>query len=170
MRGVEAWLAPMFTKFPHLPEGGRKFIVSIAPYLALIFGVLGIVGLFVGGVIASMLGMLSGVFALVYFVQMVIPFVLSLASIILLLMAYPGLRDRTKVGWNYVFYGQVLSVLGSVIALAFDHGISSELGAILGTIVGTIIGFWILFEIRPHYMGMPVAGSVGAPAPSAPQA
>jgi hypothetical protein len=143
MHGLEAWLAPLFEKLPHIPQGGREWIVSVSPYIALVFGVLGIISL-LG---ASGIGIIASVLTLGLAVPMMISIVISLVSAVLLLMAFPGLKARTKKGWNLVFYSEVISVAGGVItAFTMTYGSS-----IVGTAIGALIGFYILFEIRSYY-------------------
>ncbi len=143
MHGLEAWLAPIFEKFPHIPQGGREWIVSVSPYIALVFGVLGIISL-LG---ASGLGIIASVLTLGLALPMLVSIVVSLVSAVLLLMAFPGLKARTKKGWSLVFYSEVVSVVGGVVsALTMSYASS-----LVGTAIGALIGFYILFEIRTHY-------------------
>lgn len=141
MHGLEAYLAPIFEKFPHLPEGGRKFIVDISPYIALVFGVLGVIGLL--GASGMGMFMLLATFGMA--LPLMIHIVLGLVSAVLLLLAFTGLKAHTKKGWNFVFYSQVVSIAGGVVGLA------TGMGGLVGTIIGALIGFYILFEIRTYY-------------------
>ena len=55
-------------------------------------------------------------------------------------MALPGLFARKMSGWTLLFYAQVVSVIGSLLALN-----------ILGALVFGLIWFYVLFQIRPLY-------------------
>lgn len=149
MNALESWMAPLFEKLPHLPEGGRKFLVMIAPWYALIFGILGLTALL--GLI-SLLGMGAaigslGSFGMGYGVgDSLVMLLFGIASAILLLMAFKGLKAGQKGGWNYLFYAEVVSVAGSIVAVVMTGGYG-----ILGTVIGALIGFYLIFEVRSHY-------------------
>jgi len=142
MSGLEGWLGGIFANAPHIPENGRKVIVEYAPWIVLIFGILGVVALLGAGGISVLLTIGSMGYAL----PLLISVLISLASAALLLMSYPGIKAHKKSGWNLVFYSQVVGIVGSVVLIVMGHSYN-----IVGPIVGAIIGFWILFEIRSHY-------------------
>ena len=142
MNSLEAMLAPFFEKFPHLPEKGREAVVNVSPWIALIFGILGIVSLLgVGG-----LGLGVSMFAYGFGMSMFIHLAIALLSSVLLLMAYPGLKAKSKKGWNFAFYSEVVSVAGGVVGIAMWGA-----GGIIGVVIGALIGFWLLFEIHSYY-------------------
>lgn len=142
MSGLEGTLAPIFAKFPHLPAGGREFIVSISPWIALIFGVLGVIFLLGAGGLGVLASLLTFGLAL----PMLIHILISLLSAVLLLMSFSGLKARTQRGWNLLFYSLIVSVIGSIVGL-FVGGMPN----ILGAAIGALIGFYLLFEIRGYY-------------------
>lgn len=145
MSGLEGWLAPLFEKFPHLPEGGRKFLVDAAPWVALIFGILGILSMFgFGGVGMSAL-YLGGALGHMMLTPL-IHLAFGLASSVMLLMAYPGLKSRVRKGWSMAFYSEVVSVAGGLFAIVMG-GYSD----VVGLLIGATIGFYILFEVRSYY-------------------
>lgn len=145
MHGIEAWLAPIFANFPHIPENGRKVIVDIAPWIVLIFGILGVLSLLgVGGMGMGGLAYLTSGYGMPLYVM--VNLLVGLVCAVLLLMSYPGIKARTKKGWNLVFYSQVVSVAGSVIMLVLGG-----MNYVIGAVIGAIIGFWILFEVRDSY-------------------
>lgn len=142
MNSLEAMLAPFFAKFPHLPEKGRETVVNISPWIALIFGILGIVSLLGVGSIGLGVSMFAYGFGMTMFIHLAI----ALLSSVLLLMAYPGLKAKTKKGWNMVFYSEVVSVVGGVVGIAFWGA-----EGIFGVVISALIGFWLLFEIHSYY-------------------
>lgn len=146
LHGLEAVLAPLFDNAPHLPEKARNVLVDIAPWIALVFGILGVASLLTGGMLMALMTVFTAGFALLYFVHTLIPVVFSAIGIVLLLMAYPGLKERSKRGWNLVFYSQVVQVLGGLLAI-----LTGAISMLVGTVVGALIGFWLLFEVRSHY-------------------
>jgi len=142
MNGLEGFLAPIFEKFPHLPEGGRKFIVSVVPWLALIFGILGVIGLLAAGGIGIIASVLTFGLALPILIQVLI----SLTSAVLLLLSFNGLKAQTRRGWNLAFYSLVVSIAGAVVGIALGGMYN-----ITGTVIGALIGFYLMFEIRSYY-------------------
>jgi hypothetical protein len=67
---------------------------------------------------------------------------------VLYLLAFPGLRDRTKQGWNYVFYASLVSLGYAVVSLFTGYNAVS--GFVFG-LVFAVIGFWLLFQVRGAY-------------------
>lgn len=143
MGALEGWLAPIFAKFPHIPMGGRQTLVQIVPWLALIFGVLGIFGVLSAGSLVSYLsfsvlgmGMLQ--------ISMFVSLLIGLAASLLEVLAFRPLKARRKKGWNFLFYATVLTTASAIFSLLF--GYSS-----LNGLIGSLIGFWLLFEVRGLY-------------------
>jgi hypothetical protein len=59
-------------------------------------------------------------------------------------MAFSGLKENKKTGWDKLFLSQILFVLSSVVLITFG-------GVTLVTILVTLISFYLMFEIRNHY-------------------
>ncbi len=129
-----------FKKLPPLPKQWNEVIVKITPWIALVFGVL--------GVLASLaaVGLLT---FLAPFVALgggigtatngIIGSVLALVSSALLLAAFPGTKANKMSGWNMLFYSEVVSLVASVVAIS------------VGGVIGNLIGFYILFQIKSYY-------------------
>jgi hypothetical protein len=146
MHGLEGWLAPFFEHAPHIPEKGRQFIVDIAPWLVLIFGGLSVIGFLGGGMMMGTATLFSGGLALMYVTSFILPFVCSFIATVLMVCAFPGLKEKKKSGWNLVFYSEVVNVAGGMLGV-----FSGALYLLVSTAIGALIGFWILFEIRSYY-------------------
>lgn len=138
---LEAWMADIFKNVPHLPEGGRKWLVDVAPYISLIFGILGVVGL----VTAGGLSLVVLAFTLGASLGLTLHILISLVSVVLFLMAYKGLKAKSKAGWNLVFWSELVSVVGVLVGIVTMYGMN------IGGLIGCAISFYILFEIRDHY-------------------
>lgn len=137
MKSLEEW----FAKLPSLPKGATDVIVKIAPWLALVFGALGVLGsLAATGILAVLSPFLVLGGGLGVATGGVIGAILALVSSVLMLMAFPGLRDRKMAGWKYSFWSEAISVVSSVVALN-----------LVGAVVGALIGFYILFAIKSYY-------------------
>lgn len=128
-------LDKVFKGVPHLPENIREVLVKIAPWLALIFGVLGVfagiaalgfspLALF-GGVRTGMLVFATGV--------------LTILSSVLMLLAYPGLSKKAYKGWVYLFWAEALSAVYAVLTVS------------VSTVLGVVIGLYLLFEVKRYY-------------------
>jgi Zn-dependent protease with chaperone function len=128
-----------FKKAPALPANAREFIVKITPWFAIIFGVLGVLaGLAAVGV--SPVAVLGGVQA---GASTLISGVLAIVTSVIMIMAYPKLKNSQMAGWKLLFWSQAVSVLSSLLA--------GGLNGIVGTVVGALIGFYILFQIKSYY-------------------
>jgi uncharacterized membrane protein HdeD (DUF308 family) len=69
---------------------------------------------------------------------------------LLYLLAFPGLRDHKKQGWNYLFYGALLNLAYAVVSLFTNY---NSVGNFLGALIGSAIGFYLLFQVRSAYVG-----------------
>ncbi|MFA6509207.1 MAG: hypothetical protein WCV62_01925 [Candidatus Peribacteraceae bacterium] len=146
MAALEKWMAPLFAKFPHLPESARQTIANIAPWIALIFGALGLLALLSAGAMATLFSFAS-VVLLANGITPLVLLITVIAGIIacaLELLAFKPLGARRKKGWNYLFYGTVLTTAATLLNMAVGYGS-------LGSLVGSLIGFWLLFEVRGLY-------------------
>lgn len=133
--GVIKQLDDVFAKAPHLPANIREILVSIAPWIALIFGILGLLaGLAAVGIspVALLGGVQSSTFIL--FVG-----ILTIVSSVLMLLAFPKLQQRAYQGWMFLFWAEVASAVSAL--LDFN----------IGSLLGILLGFYILFEIKGYY-------------------
>ena len=130
----------VFKQAPHLPENIREVIVQIAPWVALILGILGVFGslsalLLVLGLSPLMAlagGMQSGVSA-------VLLVLVGLVQSVITLMAFPKLQKNQYSGWMLLFWSELIGVVAAVLSLS------------IVTILGIIIGFYLLFEVKSYY-------------------
>lgn len=136
---IDAMMEGWFKQLPALPASAVDVLYKIAPWIALIFGILGVLsGLagfgiltafapfaVAGGVRGYGLGFIAAVGLVV--------------SSVLMLLAFPGLRGGKMGGWTMLFWSEVVSVVSSLI------------GFNIGSVVGALIGFYILFQIKPKY-------------------
>lgn len=135
-------LENLFAKAPVLPAGGREFLVTIAPWFSLIFGVLSVVG----SLSAFGLGaMYSPVFAAAGTspIFLMIIGVVGLVQGVLMILAFPSLRKKLIKGWNLLFLSEILSLASSVVSL--------NVVSIVWAVVITLIFFYLLFQIKSSY-------------------
>lgn len=129
-----------FKKLPELPKDVRDFLVLAVPWVALIGGIIGVAVTLVGfGVFTFLapLAFLSGAGADAG--QGILAVLLGLVASILMLMAFPGLSKHKATGWRYIFYSEVVYLLGQILSIS------------LGGIVMALIGFYLLYQIRAYY-------------------
>ena len=133
-----------YEKLPKLPKGVNDFIVTIAPWFALIFGVLGLIsGIAAFGILGAVspFAMMAGAGGYAYAAPLM-ALVLIVQSVIELL-AFPSLRARKVKGWNLMFYSLLLSVVSSILTLSVF--------SIIGAIIGALIGYYFLYNVKSYY-------------------
>lgn len=138
--GVVDQVGSLFDKFPALPKDARELLVKVAPWIALIFGALGVLGALAGfGVLTvfSPLAMMGGGAGAVG--AGIITAVLWLLSSVLMLAAFPGTKNRKAQGWNFLFYSEAVSLAANVLSFT------------LSGLVFALIAFYLLFQIRSYY-------------------
>ena len=129
-----------FKKLPPLPKAWTDVIVKIVPWIALIFGLLGVLAslaaIGVSTVVSPIIAMGGGVGAAA---NGMIGAVLALVSSGLLLASFPGTRKMKMSGWTLLFYSEVVSLVSSVVFLT------------VGGVIWTLVGLYIIFQIKKHY-------------------
>ncbi len=136
-------LQKWFDQLPALPTNARDVIVKITPILALIFGILGILGILsVFSAITAfapvmMMGRLNGVG---YWGYNYLSLVLWLFADIVMLTAYSGVRQRKIIGWNRLFWSQIIYFVGSILSYEIISGL-----------IGIAIALYLLFQIKSYY-------------------
>ncbi|MGA2967813.1 MAG: hypothetical protein ABSD69_01390 [Candidatus Levyibacteriota bacterium] len=137
-------LKEVYAKAPALPKSATDFLVSIAPWLALIFGVLAILA-GVGG-----LGVFTAFSPLAYMyagsglsILLLVSAAIAIVEGVIMVLAFMPLKARKIRGWNLLVWGEGLAILSSIVSL--------RVGDIVWAIVGAAIAFYILFQIEPNY-------------------
>lgn len=143
MEALINWLNVWFgQKAPALPVAAKEVIVKIAPWLSIVMialaapAVLALVGF--GGYVGryAMYGMYSGGWYWIF----------AAATIVLNILALPGLFKRLQSGWTYSLYSVLVGGVSNLL-----------MGEIPGLIIGLAIGFYILFQVKSYYTGSPAA-------------
>ena len=140
VNSIIASMEQIYGKLPSLPTNVKDFIVTVTPWLALIFGILGVLGslsAFGVSVVASPLVAMGGGFNAA--TGLIVATIIGLVASVLELVAFPGLLHRKKSGWMFLFWVEALGVLSAIISL-------SGFGVIMA-----LIWFYFLFQIRPYY-------------------
>ncbi len=129
------------TKAPfQIPANVKEIIVKFGPWVQLIFLltfiplVIALLGL------GSALSVYSRAYGASFGSMMTISTVISLVTIIMTIIALPGLFGRKMSGWNMSFYARLVSFVGSLIV-----------GNVLGAIVGIIVSLYVWFQVKSYY-------------------
>ncbi len=151
LKGLLAQLEAMLDKYlvkeaPFtLPKEAKEFVVSVSPYLVIVFAVLalplifGAIGLTAVLTPFAMMGGYGHVFG--WGLGATIGLIISVITVIIEVMAVPGLFKRTKGAWRLLFYASIVSLIGGVLSI----------GGIVSAIIGAVIGWYILFQVKELY-------------------
>jgi hypothetical protein len=124
-------------KAPALPEGGREFIVMIAPWLVIVgafFSIPTVLAIFGYG------GVMSGLPAVIFGPGYIMKIILTAVRIFLELMALRGLFARKKKGWDFIFYAVLVN--GGYYLVSMN---------LAGLVIGMLLSFYLLFQVREYY-------------------
>ncbi len=127
-------------KAPAMPENIKEALVKYGPYITLIIMILALpalLAIFGLGTIMMPFSYLGG-----FRSGMMYSFgtMLSLAILIMQVIALPALFKRQISGWKLMYYIALIQVVQNL--LRFDLG---------GLIIGGAISFYILFQIKSYY-------------------
>lgn len=128
-----------------LPEKAKETIVKIAPYLAIIgvvFGVLGFITLLGAGAFLVPLGTLGGIVTGRPFMGVgYIVNILFLGVMVLLeALSIKGLFARKISAWRLMFYVSLVSLVSNLVN--FNLG---------GLIIGALVSWYFLFQVKSYY-------------------
>ncbi|NTW15474.1 MAG: chromate transporter [Candidatus Moranbacteria bacterium] len=145
MKGVLAQLEAildeyMVKKAPFaIPQNGKDLIVKVAPYLVIVMAIIAVPALLAGLGLSALLApfaLLGGHYGVAAFIS----FVFAAISLVLDLLAIPGLFARSARGWRLSYYATLVGLVGNI--LSFN---------VIGGLVGAIIGWYILFQVKDMY-------------------
>jgi hypothetical protein len=128
-------VAEPFKSLPHLPKGVTEFLVKIIPWLALLG--------FFGSLIVILGALPAAAFGSIYWV---ISLVVNAITAYLLFSSFTPLKNRELKGWIYLFWIQVMGLVGNLVGL-----LVGSYSSVIGVAIGFLIGMYLLFEIRPFY-------------------
>lgn len=129
----------VYKNTPSLPANIKDVLVNIIPWLALVFGIWGIiVGLREIGIspVGAMGGVQSGALLL-------LTGVLTIVASVLMVVAFPKLRKNDYGGWKLLFWSGVVSFASSILSLS--------LAGIIVSLIWAAIIFYLLFQIKGRY-------------------
>lgn len=134
---LEEW----FAKFPPLPDQAKDVVVKVMPWIALVFGILGILGFVAATGLLSMMSpfmMLGGGLGMT--IGGLLSGLLGIVGSVLMLISFSGLKSRKIVGWRWAFYAESVFILSNLITLN-----------LFGAVLSFLIGFYFLFQVKSYY-------------------
>lgn len=158
VKKAETALAGIYKGAPKLSNNTKETLVSVWPWLALVFGVLQLwaawalwdltravdrvttyLGTYLGGVYGY-----SGKDKFFIYLGLI----MLVVDAIILLIAFPKLQKRQKSGWDLVFLGALLNVVYSLVNLFITGRGFSDF---IFSLIGSAIGFYLLFQVKEKY-------------------
>lgn len=152
MDGLIKSLEDVNKKLPVLPVKAVDILVMIVPWLALIFGLLGVLSAVAG--LSAFIGLsflalpMMGASAAVVGPMAMLSLALLAVSSVLELMAFSGLKKEKVVGWKWFFYSMLVGVVGTAVGIVVSVSVG---GFPVWGIVWTLVSFYLLFQIKPRY-------------------
>jgi len=164
MKAIENKLDELLVKKApfQLPESGKKMLVNAFPWLALIGGVLSVLGAWGVYQLAmwantwmSAANELNGLYgysgysgyASGYGPMLWLSLILILAEGVLFFMAFSPLKMRRKRGWDLLFWVSLLNVVYAVVYMVATPNLFS----LVFSLIGSLIGLYLLFQVRSQY-------------------
>ncbi len=163
VKSIEAQLVDLNKTLPKLPAGLTKWLadygwllvlisvilsimtlVTLVPLLLLAFGVSTAVG--VGNLFAGY-GFNPAIAPLAW-LSISISFVTLLFAIVVEAMAITPLKNKQHRGWQLIFIVMLVSTALSIVASI----VTLQPGSLVINLVVYAIGFYVLFQLRPHFM------------------
>ncbi|MBP9690748.1 chromate transporter [Candidatus Woesebacteria bacterium] len=130
-------------KAPQMPQNIKEVLVKIAPYLVILgvlFAVPGILALLSMGTLFTAIAPFAGMSGAQLAGNIWLASILTIPVVILEAMAIPGLFNKTKIAWKYMYWAQLVSLVASIIQFN-----------LVGFVIGGAIGLYILFQIKSEY-------------------
>ncbi len=132
-------------KAPSLPKNIKDAIVNFAPWITIILMVIAIPAVLLvlglGALVAPFSVLLGPAAAASYGFTYLISTIILAVTIILELMAIPGLFARSKKGWRLVYYATLIGFVSNLF-----HPLN-----IIGSLISAIIGLYFLFQVKEYY-------------------
>jgi len=137
IKQIELKIEEVVKKLPSLPANVKEIIVKFSPWITLIVLVISLPTLLAALGLSAL--MMPGWGYGLHFGYSIVWWV-SIASMVLMAVALPGLFKRKMSSWRLVFY--------SGLVMALYNLLSMDLGSL---VIGTGISMYILFQIKSYY-------------------
>jgi len=138
LKELDAIFEDLFLKkAPPLSKNAKEWVVKIAPWLALVFGLMVLSGLLTVsgfGIITAPLWIFSR-HSTFYLISTII----GIAQAVLELIAVPHLFKRTKRGWELLYWSNLLGVLSGIIHIS------------VFSLIFVAVSLYFLYQVREYY-------------------
>lgn len=159
---LETKIGDLFKGAPPLPENAKKSLVNAWPWIALIFGVLQLLaawGLWGLTRYVDRLNDVTNTLSMYYTGRaagmssldktiIYLALIVLVVDAVILLMAYPELKKKSKAGWDLLFLGSLINLAYAVVSIFIDD---RGFGSFIFSLLGSAIGFYLLFQVKDHY-------------------
>jgi hypothetical protein len=167
LRKIEDKLAEVYKPAPAMPDHAKETTVKALPWVALVFGILQLLGALALWHLARAAATLTDYansLSSYYNVQPVrlsgldktviyLGLIVLVIDAALLLWAFSRLRSRAKLGWDLLFLSVLINVLYAVVALFIN---ARGLGGFVIGVIESATALYFLYQIRSKY-GKPVS-------------
>ncbi len=155
-------LEKVFKDLPPLPESTREGLAKIWPWLALIGGVLQLLGALALWQLADWSERVNDLATSLYnagynigptsFDKTIIYIgaLMLVVQAVILLMAFPRLQKREKAGWDLLFLAGLINLVYGVVQIFTYH---RGIGNFFFSLVVSAVIFYLLFQIRGKFAG-----------------
>jgi len=127
-------------KAPAIPENIKEMIVNFAPWLIIITIVLASPLIFAALGFGALLAPFTILGGIRYGARFNLSLLILAASLVLEIIAVPGLFKRTAKSWRLVFYATLINAVYTLF--------QGDIGSL---IIGTGLSLYILFQVKKHY-------------------
>jgi hypothetical protein len=148
MKNLENFLEDIFLKkVPYqLPQKAKDIIVGFAYWAAIIGVVLSVLSILSFLRASSYFSTLSRVYGVSMGAQYYLGIVVLVIQTVLMGLSIPGLKVKSKKGWQMMYYSALVSVAYSVVSF---YSISS----LVWSLIWSAVGMYILFQVKSVYAG-----------------
>jgi len=136
-------LDTFFIKLPHLPKKIQLFLKTIVPFVALAFGIIGLLAT-VLGVLFLALALIAGDWWMA--VEMLPTMIAVFLSMLFLLKSFKPMRQGNAVGWIYLFWAMLIEA-GHLVSRLVSGDSEWYLG-----LISLLLTLYVLFEIGQFYV------------------
>jgi len=153
IRQIEDTLAGIFKDLPALPKGGKEGLVTIFPWIALIFGIVQLAGAWGLYQLTNLTINTFGLYAAITPMQkatIYLSIVVLLIDAVILLMAFSPLQKKIRRGWDLLFIAGLVNLAYGVLSIFMYSG---GFGNFMIGVITSAIMLYLLFQVREYYTG-----------------
>lgn len=160
VKKIDNKLEQYFKGLPALSDSSKEVLATAWAWIALVFGVLQLLaalGLwnlirtaeragFFSNYYVDFPGALTSTDKTMIYVGIII----LVVDAVILLMAYPELKQRARRGWNLLFLAALLNVAYSVVTLFISQ---RGVGSFVLGLLSSAVGFYLLYQVKAKFAG-----------------